>query len=79
MDKCKTCEHSFTAGDCYLCGMTDDFKPIEECKKYIRKKNYICPACKYYDWDSDDMGYNFGCWCEKGFNNLKGFPFEHCK
>ncbi|MGL6198330.1 MAG: hypothetical protein ACRC3H_05280 [Lachnospiraceae bacterium] len=42
-------------------------------------KDPICPGCKYYDWDADDMGYKFGCWCEKSYSNLKGFPFRNCK
>ena len=77
--QCDTCEHSFQAGDKCLCSFSGGFESPENCNKFAKKKNYICPACKYYDWDCDDMGGHFGCWCENGFNNLKGFPFEHCK
>lgn len=43
------------------------------------EKVYICHNCAYYDWDVTEWEQRFVDWCDKGYGNLRGFPFSECK
>ena len=35
-----------------------------------------CATCEYHDSDFDELTNKEDEWCEKGYDGLKGFPFQ---